>query len=240
MTFRAKMTALLLRFGLLLCCSGISTQLSTLSSSDSRSDDDPVALFLGTRLSDNSYASVKALSLDTVQAVYEYTSDESAKSDFDEITEKAGEKNSWQYSYEPHVTNLYIGGVIPPNPDDAKLYSSFEEDIKCSVKISAVAYLPGNLIAGIAFIDLSQLLMSNSFPHTTLLNKGMSAKYSNDLIEALNVNEQFQEDYSNQFINAKPIMTYPITIKGKTYTAYVRKLDKPLLMTGYTHKFYTS
>lgn len=240
MTFRAKKTALLLRFGLLLCFLGVPAQISSLSSSHLSFKDDPVALYLGTRLLDNSYTSVKVLSLDTVQRIYEETSDESIRQDFDDITENAGKKGSWQYSYEPHITNMYIGGVIPPNPDDAKLYNSFEEDIKCSVKIPAVAYLPGNLIAGIAFIDLTQILMTNRFPHTTLMNKGMSAKYSNDLIEAIDVNEQFQQDYSNQFETAKHVTIYPITIEGKTYTAYVRKLDKPLLMTGYTHKFYTS
>lgn len=240
MVSRRKSSDVLASLGLLVCLVGATTLEIKDFASQNTMNEDPVALFLGIKLSDHSYASVKELSLNAVSAVYKETSEEIVKQDLDEINEKAGAKNSWQYSYEPHITNMFVGGRIPQDPEQARLYNQFSEDLKCYVKIPAVAYLPGNLLAGIGFIDLSQILMMNRFPHTTLLNKGMSAKYSNDLLEALDVNEEFRNDYARQFENAKPVTSYGITIEGKTYTAYVWKLPEPLLSTGYTHKFYTA
>lgn len=240
MTHRAKLIQAVFTLWVLTGCLAPPTQQVSNDVVADGVNDDPVALYLGIRLSNNSYTAVKQTSLLTVRAVYAQSPSESIKQDLDEIEAKAGQLNSWQFSYEPHITNMFIGGKLPTDPVDAKLYSNYEEDLQTVVSIPTVAYLPGNLIAGIAFIDLSQILMRNRFPHTTLLNKGMAAKYSNDLIEALAVNEQFNVDYASKFVNAKQVTSYPVTIETKSYTAYVIRLDTPQSFTGYSHKFYTS
>jgi hypothetical protein len=199
---------------------------------------DPVALFLGLKLTDNHFEDIKGASIKSLNAAYDQSKDESIKADISEISEKAGEKDSWQYSYEPHITSMFIGGKVPADATNKSLYMNYLEGLEEAVMIPAIAYLPGNIIAGIGFIDLNRVLMLNKFPHTTWLNKGMSAVYSNHLLESLGTNEDFMKDYSSQFNDAKQVSSYKVTIEGKEYTAYVVKLEKPWYMTGFTSKFY--
>ena len=189
----------------------------------------PIASYVGIRFSDSSYARIKQNSLASLSLAYSQYKDVEIQADIEEIQSKAGQIGSWQYSYEPHITSQFLGGTMPADPVQRSLYENFEEDIPCTETIPAVAYLPGNLIAGIGFTDLSRIYMLNSFPHTTLFNKKLAAKYSNDLIESLAKNEQFSTDYNQKFQKASPVSSYQVQIEGKTYTAYVIviKPDRP-------------
>lgn len=197
-----------------------------------------VAIFLGLRLADNHFEDIKTTTVTVLDAAYQLSKDESIMADIAEIKEKAGQPGSWQYSYEPHVTSWFVGGTLPTDYTNLTLYKNYKEGLEEPVLIPAVAYLPGNIIAGIAFVDLTRVLMFNKFPHTTWLNKGMSAVYSNNLIEGLAENEAFKADYADQFRNAKEAAAYQVKIDNKQYTAYVVKLQKPWEMLGYTTKFF--
>ena len=63
--------------------------------------------------------------------------------------------------------------------------SEYKEDTRVPVKFKVFAYIPGCIIASPAFLDRSLSLMTNRFPHYTVLNAALSAKYSNDMLEAL-------------------------------------------------------
>lgn len=200
----------------------------------------PIALYVGIRLADSSYATIKQITLQSLNRVYSEFEAPEVEADIDEIMVKDGQAGSWVYSYEPHFTSQFVGGQLPTNPEERELYLQFEEDIPCTVSVPAVAYLPGNIIAGIGFTDLSRIYMLNDFPHTTLFNKGMSAKYSNDLLIALGTNPAFMADYRDQFSKSTDVTSYTVEIEGKSYTAYVVPLVSNWRMVGYTHKFYTA
>jgi hypothetical protein len=203
--------------------------------------DAPIALYVGIRLADSSYHKLKEKSLTSLNLIYQKFQLPEIKADIDEIIEKAGEPGSWVYSYEPHFTTQYLGGQLPTNPVEKDLYLNFEEDIPCKVSVPAVAYLPGNILAGIGFMDLTSTYMLNDFPHTTLFNKGMSAKYSNDLLVALGKDPAFMADYKAKFASSSSVKSYQVEIEGKSYTAYVAPLQPAAWsLLGYTHKFYTA
>lgn len=203
--------------------------------------DAPIALYIGIRLADSSYAKVKEVSLDNLNQAYKAFPVPEIQADIDEITIKDGQTGSWVYSFEPHFTTQYLGGQLPVDPDQRSLYLSFEEDIPCLVSVPAIAYLPGNIIAGIGFTDLSRIYMLNDFPHTTLYNKGMTAKYSNDLLIALGKDQGFMADYNSQFTKDRTVKSYQVEIEGKSYTAYVIPLQPTAWsMLGYSHKFFTA
>jgi hypothetical protein len=203
--------------------------------------DAPIALYVGIRLADSSYAKVKETSLQVLEIAFEKTQDPQIQADIDEIRTKDGQIGSWLYSYEPHFTTQYLGGELPKDEALKALYLNFEEDILCQVSVPAVAYLPGFNIAGIGFTDLTRIYMLNDFPHTTLFNKIKPAVFSNDLIIALSKHPEFMNDYKQQFAQSAIFSSYEIDFEGKQVPAYVIRLaPQPWRMLGYSHKFYTS
>lgn len=210
------------------------------TSRPSLSQDKTSVLYLGIRLVDFSNLYIQALAQNALLNVRSKFSDPRVDEDLQIIKNMRAASTDWQYPYEPHVTSMYVGGVVPSNPEDRAALFAFKEDSVLLSDYPAIAYIPNKLMAATAMIDRSKIYMKNRFPHTTLLTRGMAAKYSNDLIESLyDSNPKFARDYDEKFANADPVSKYEATIEGVKYQAYVvARLSVSKI--GYSHRFYTA
>ena len=197
-------------------------------------------LYLGIRLAEFSNLYIQSLARDALRTVQSRFADGKVDEDLRIIEAMRAASTEWQYPYEPHVTSMYVGGLVPSNPEDRAALLGFKEDRVLLSDYPAIVYIPNKLMAATAMVDRSQIYMKNRFPHTTLLTRGMAAKYSNDLIESLfDGSAQFARDYDDKFAHADLVSKYEATIEGVKYSAYVvARLS--VSKTGYTHRFYTA
>ena len=197
-------------------------------------------LYLGIRLAEFSNLYIQSLAQDALLKVRSKFSDARVDEDLQIIKDMGPTSTEWQYPYEPHVTTMYVGGVVPTNPADRNALLGFKEDKAILSDYPAIVYIPNKLMAATAMIDKSRVYMTNRFPHTTLLTRGMAAKYSNDLIASLyDSNPRFAQDYNEKFANAELVSKYEVTIEGVKYQSYVvARLS--VRKAGYSHRFYTA
>ena len=148
--------------------------------------------------------------------------------------------DGWVLPPLAHVTSLYVGGRVPAGAPQSVYYKYFREGVPIRVQFGAVAYIPGGILAYIAFFDRDTIYNDNSFPHCTLLSKSLSPVYSNNLIAALySTSPIFKQLYDNEFTtpSASPVGSADVQIDGNTMRAYWIIL--PLMeIVGYTKKFY--
>lgn len=93
------------------------------------------------------------------------------QNDFDKDLEKIrkamnGKNSPWKLPPAHHLTQLFIGGN--KNSNDPILVN-YEEGLPINVTIRAVVYVPGKILAGIAFPKAE---CKNQFPHVTLAMGG--------------------------------------------------------------------
>ena len=98
------------------------------------------------------------------------------------------EKNKWQINEKLHITVLFIGknSKVLHSP----FFKEFRIGVQYSFMVSHVIYCPRKLlIAVVKFLD-DKPLISNKVPHITLMNKKTPGKFSNEVLDNIELTEQ--------------------------------------------------
>lgn len=201
-----------------------------------RKDKYTPVLYMGLRTTDLPNSHIHRAAYTMMNEVYRQFKDEAVKKDIEET--------QWVYPYEPHITTLYVGNVVPKmGTKEYQAFVGFKEDEVFELEYGAIVYIPYSIVTYVAYINRNDsIYIKNRFPHTTILTYKLSAKYSNDMIEYLYDHyESFRTDYSEMFRNnTSKVLSYPVVIEGDQHTAYVYKLQNIVEKYAFTHRFYSA
>ena len=138
---------------------------------------------------------------------------------------------------DPHITTCYIGG--DRKKTESIYYKSFVEGLSIDIKISAIAYVPDNIITGICYPDQSIIKIENNFPHITLITGGWAPNESNTLLQLLcDKGGPAECEYKDGGFEKLDefCRKYTIKVDNKAYDAYIIKFIGDLILPGITKK----
>ena len=98
------------------------------------------------------------------------------------------EKNKWQINEKLHITVLFIG------KNSKVLHSEFFKEFRIGLQYSFVishfVYCPRKLIIAVVKFLGDKPLISNKVPHITIMNKKTPGKFSNEVLNNIEITEQ--------------------------------------------------
>ena len=202
--------------------------------------EDSIPLYLGIRMANMGNDFLITHAKQSLDTIYDQYKDNTISSDLAAFGSSLRQPNGWNLPIEPHMTTLFLGKTLPSGPADRAYFDSFTEDVICGGTYRAIAYIPGKIMAFVAFVDRREFYFNGRFPHTTIGTNALTAKYSNDLLESLyDTHAAYRASYEAAFSTLTPPISYKITVDGVECMAYVLPIP-PVSVKGYTHRFYRS
>lgn len=181
-----------------------------------------------------------------LNAAFNTFPDQKILDDLNNIIEHFQEKGSFSTDTKPHITCAFLNERSPTGPNYEIAYK-FHESVETLVTIPVIAYLPGKLVAGLAYLSNKNIMWSDQILHFNMLNKGMSGAYYAEQLDTTANNflnylyqevAEFQWAYDAGFTASAPISRFIAKVDGKFHYAYIIKLAEPWVISGSTTRFW--